>query len=224
MADFIITIFHLKTPPHARQQSSYVSRVSAHITAVKESSHWCSAPPQLNTQTRSRTWCVHRISHRDINPDRIFRASFIARNHSSRGIIHRAAQRIARNCHRAVFSIARYYHRAALSIARYRHRAELSIARHRHRAVFSIARHRHRTASHSIIHGTASRGITHRTASHGIARHLPSSGRSTMFATHWTCCRYSHSTGALYPHALRQNPGKGRNRACARISLSTRHP
>jgi hypothetical protein len=111
-----------------------------------------------NTQTRSLTWCVHRISHRDINPDRIFRASFTARNHPSRGITHRAVSSIASYSHRtasssrgmlhrAVFSIARHRHRAALFIARYHNRAVSTIARHLHRAALSIARHLHLAVS-----------------------------------------------------------------------------
>jgi hypothetical protein len=98
----------------------------------------------ISTQTRSLTWCVHRISHRDINSDRLFGALFNARNHPSRGITHRAVSSIALYSHRAVLSIARYHHRAVSSIARHRHRAGLSIARYHHRAVSSIARHRHR--------------------------------------------------------------------------------
>jgi hypothetical protein len=77
-----------------------------------------------NTQARSLTWCVHRISHRDINPDRIFGASFIARNHPSRRIMHRAVSCIASYSHRAASSSRGILHRAASSscgivIARY---------------------------------------------------------------------------------------------------------
>jgi hypothetical protein len=128
-----------------------------------------------NTQTRSLTWCVHRISHRDINSDRILRASFIARHHTSRGIFHCvvfssrgiiAASSSSGIIHRTASSSCGILYRAAssscaLSIARYHHRAVSSIARHRHRAALSIARYHHRTVS-SIARYHPSRGIIHR--------------------------------------------------------------
>jgi hypothetical protein len=132
--------------------------------------------PSTNTQTRSLTWCVHRISHRDINPDRIFRASFIARHHTSRGIVHCvvsssrgiiAASSSSGIIHRTASSSRGILYRAAS------YRAALFIARHHHRAVFSIALHRivRHYPSHGIVIArySLSRGIV-------IVRHYPSHG------------------------------------------------
>jgi hypothetical protein len=144
-----------------------------------------------NTQTRSLTWCVHRISHLDINPDRTFRASLIARTHPSRGITHRAVSSIARYSHRAASSLRGIIHRAASSsrgfvIVRHRHRAVSSLCGIIHRTVSSSRGILHRAASSlcGIIHRTvsSSRGIIHRAASRGIlhraalfiAWHIPS--------------------------------------------------
>jgi hypothetical protein len=86
--------------------------------------------------------------------------------------------------------IAWYHPSCGIIIARYSPSHGIIIACYYLSRGIIIARHRHRTVSHSIIHGSESRGITHRTASRGIfiARHLLSSARSTLYATHWTCC------------------------------------
>jgi hypothetical protein len=126
------------------------------------------------SQTRSLTWCDHRISHIRINSERIFRASFIARNHLSRGITHRAASSSCGIIDRTVSSVARHRHCAALFNARYHHRAVFSIDRHRHRAALSIAQYHHRAVSsivrHSPSHGIIIARYYHRAVS-SIARH-----------------------------------------------------
>jgi D-hexose-6-phosphate mutarotase len=144
---------------------------------------------------------------------------------------HRAVSSIARYHDRVVSSIVRHHHRAVFSIARYHHRVLLSIARHHHRVVFSIAQHHHRAASSS--HGIAQHhpwfGIARNHPSHGIARNLHRAASSFVCSVHSVCnaldllSRYRRSTRTLYPHALQQNPGKGRNRTCALISSSARH-
>jgi hypothetical protein len=103
-----------------------------------------------NIQTTSLTWCVHRISNRDINPDRIFRASFIARHHAPRGIVY---------C--VVFSlrgiIIVHYPSHGIIIARYQSSRGIIIVRHYPSHGIIIARYQ------------SSRGIV-------IVRHYPSHG------------------------------------------------
>jgi hypothetical protein len=138
----MITNFHANTPPRARQQSSDVPSARTHNTVGERVVTLVLCASSACTQTRSLSWCVHRIAHRDLNPDWNFRASSIARYSPSRGII---IVRHSLSCgilHRAAFSIAR--HSTSCGIL---HRAVFYIVRHStlcgilHRAVYSITRH-----------------------------------------------------------------------------------
>jgi hypothetical protein len=110
------------------------------------SCHWCSTPPQ-QVPRPGLSKCVHRVSHRDLNPDRTFRASSIARHH------HRAESSNAR--HHASRAIVR---RAALSSrgiliawhhhARYSPSRGIVIVRHNPSHGIVIVRH---NPSHGII-------------------------------------------------------------------------
>jgi hypothetical protein len=162
-----------------------------------------------NTQTRSLTWCVHRISHRDINSDRILRASFIARHHTSRGIFHCvvfssrgiiAASSSSGIIHRTASSSCGILYRAASSSC------ALSIARYHHRAASSSCGIIHCTvsSSHSIIHRSVS-SISRYHSSRTAAAYQFASPSALAFSTR-RCTSPPPLTSASCTPAARPSP------------------
>jgi hypothetical protein len=172
-----------RTPPRARQQSSDVPRARTHGTVGEKVVSLVLCTSSTNTQTRSLTWCVHRISHQDVNPDRIFRSSFIARSHPSRGITHRAVSSFEPFSYRAASSPRGILHRAASS-------SSCGIIR---RTVSS---------SRGIIHHAASssRGII-------MARYHPSTNSKVLYigTTRWSRIQ-SHAHGNSLVILFKLNP------------------